>query len=57
MQLDCNQFFQVFPVDFGEITKKRIIVYSASEKSLNIFLLVHYEQFHIREKVLCQILA
>ena len=49
MEMDYNHFFQVLPVYFGEIAKNRFIVCSSSEKSVNIFLPVLYEQFHVRE--------
>ena len=48
----ANFSVQVFPVYFGEIAENRFIVCSSSEKSVNIFLPVLYEQFHVREKVL-----
>ena len=43
MEMDCNKCFQVFLLYFGEIAKKkkrRSTVWSSSEKSLNILLLV-----------------
>ena len=47
-----GQFLQVLPVHFGEIAKNRFIVCSSLKKSIDIFLPVLYEQFHVREKVL-----
>ena len=59
MNIECKfaackvgQFFQVLPVYFGEIAENRFIVCSSLKKSVNIFLPVLYEQFHIRENVL-----
>ena len=58
MQMDYNltkigHFFQVLPAYFGEIATNAFIVCSSLEKSVDIFLLVLYEQFHVREKGLC----
>ena len=56
LQLEKNgQFFQVLPVYFVEIAENMFIVCALLEKSVNIFLLVFYEQFHVRGKVLRQI--
>ena len=53
LQLEkSGQVFQVLPVYFGEIAENRFIVCSSLKKSVDIFITVLYEQFHVREKVL-----
>ena len=51
--LKTGQFFKFFQTYLGEIAKTWFVECSPLEKLLNIFLLVLYEQFYVREKVTC----
>ena len=47
-------FFKFFLRILEKLQKKNLFIVSFSfEKSVNIFLPVLYEKFHVREKVLC----
>ena len=59
MEMDYNlkklaNFFQFLPVYFGEIAESRFIVCSSLKKSVDIFLPVLNNQFHVRENVPCK---